>query len=458
MSESTRAQSPGRLLGPHSIEAEESVLGSALINPETISTLAEFLKPEDFFELKHRWIWDAILATYNRNEAVDNLTIVEELRKRNQLDDTGGSAYVTYLINNTPTFIHAETYGHIVERAAVRRRLMDAAGTIAQLAREDNAELSDVISKAESTLFGVTDPRLRKEMVTMAQAVQEYFNRIEGLYVNPDEQLGLPSGFSDLDQLLGGIQKSDLVIVAARPGVGKTSFLLSVAMNAARKVNARIGIFSLEMGREQLVQRFYAIETGINSQRLRLGKLEPHEWGRFVEATGRLDNLQLFIDDTPGISVQQMMARCRRLYREYGLDMVLVDYLQLMTSGQQANRQENRVQEISFISRGLKQIAREMNVPVIAAAQLSRAVEQRTDKRPQLSDLRESGSIEQDADVVIFLYRDELYDPNTERPNQADVIVAKHRNGPTGVISLYFRKELTQFVDMVKSNINLANY
>jgi replicative DNA helicase len=444
-------------LGPHSIEAEECVLGSVLINPEAISAVAEFLQPSDFFEVKHGWIWDAVLAVYARNEAVDNITVAEELRQRRQLEDIGGSSYITYLINNTPTFVHAETYGRLVERAAVRRRLMEAAGAIAQLAREESAELHEVISKAESTLFGVTDSRLRKEMVPMAQAVREYFDRIERLYINPEEQLGVPSGFSALDELLGGLQKSDLVIVAARPGVGKTSFLLSLAMNAARKANARIGVFSLEMGREQLIQRFFAIETGINSQRLRLGKLEAHEWDRFVEATGRLDNLGLYIDDTPGISVQTVRARCRRLYREQGLDMVIVDYLQLMSSGI-TSRQDNRVQEISFISRGLKEIARELNVPVLAAAQLSRAVEQRSDKRPQLSDLRESGSIEQDADVVIFLYRDELYDPNTERPNQADVIVAKHRNGPTGMITLYFRKELTQFVDMMKSSINLSNY
>jgi replicative DNA helicase len=255
--------------------------------------------------------------------------------------------------------------------------------------------------------------------------------------------------------LLGGFQKSDLCIVAARPGVGKTSFLLGVALNAAR-AGARVAIFSLEMSHEQLIQRLYAVESGINSTRLRTGKLEPHEWDLFVEVTGRLDHLSIFIDDSPGIAVQQMRARCRRLYRENGLDMIIVDYLQLMSAGQ--TRIENRVQEISTISRGLKELARELNVPVIAAAQLSRAVEQRSDKRPILSDLRESGSIEQDSDIVMFLYRDELYNENTERPNQADVIVAKHRNGPTGIVSLYFRKELTQFVDMVKSNVNLSDY
>lgn len=408
-------------LGPISIEAEEAVLGSMLVNPEVISSLEDFLQGRDFWEKKHEWIWEAILAVHHRGDNVDYLTVVEELRSRRQLEDAGGATYITYLINNTPSHIYAETYGRIVERAALRRRLMDAAGAIAQMAREENAEVQDIISKAEATLFGVTDQRLRKEVIPMSQAVREFYERVEYQYIHPDERLGVPTGYADLDNLLGGLQKSDLIIVAARPGMGKTSFLLSVALNAARKGSTRVAIFSLEMGREQLMQRFYAIDTGINSQKLRLGKLAEDEFSRVVEATGRLSKLRMFIDDTPGISVQQMRARCRRLYREHGIDLVVVDYLQLMSSGQ-VTRQDNRVQEVSAISRGLKELARELNIPVLAAAQLSRAVEQRKEKVPQLSDLRESGCLA--GDTLVYLPESGQYVPIQNLKQQAGFRVA----------------------------------
>jgi replicative DNA helicase len=417
--------------------------------------VAAFLEKDDFFILRHGMVWEAIRAVHERGESIDNLTVTEELRLRKQLDQVGGPAFITYLMNNTPTHIHAETYGHMVERAATRRRLLKAAQEVAKAAIQEDADIDEVVNRSEAALFGVTERRLKREVVPMSYAVRQYFERLEHLYAHRDEPLGLPSGFTDLDRLLGGMQKSDLIIVAARPGVGKTSFLLSVAMNAARSVKARVAIFSMEMSQEQLVQRFFAAETGINSQKLRLGNLDEHEWERSIEATSRLFPVPIYIDDTPALNVSQIRTKCRRLYREFGLDMILVDYLQLMNSGV---RSENRVQEISVISRGLKELARELNVPVMSAAQLSRAVEQRGDKRPQLSYLRESGSIEQDADIVIFLYRDELYNENTDRPNQADIIVAKHRNGPTGVITLYFQKDLTQFRNMQKSNINLSSY
>ncbi|HRE48142.1 MAG TPA: replicative DNA helicase [Aggregatilineales bacterium] len=445
-------------LGPHSIEAEEAILGAMLINAEGLANIADFLKPDDFFELKHQWVWEGMIALQQRGEVVDYLTVTAELRSKDKLDQIGGASFLTYLLNSTPTHLYAEAYARLVERAAIRRRLVGAAGEIANLARDDSAELQDVIAKAETALFRVTDDRLRKEMVPMSQAVSEYFERIEYLYNTPDAQLGVPCGFTDVDRMLGGLQKSDLLVVAARPGVGKTSFLLSIALNVARRAHVPVAIFTLEMGREQLLQRFYSIETGINSQRMRIGNLEPHEWDRFMEATSRLDGLPMFIDDTPGISIQQMRARCRRLHRENGLGLIIVDYLQLMSAGGAAGREQNRVLEVGALSRGLKEMARELNVPVVTASQLSRSVEQRSDKRPQLSDLRESGSIEQDSDIVMFLYRDELYNENTDRPNQADVIVAKHRNGPTGTVSLFFRKELTQFVDMVKQNTNLSDY
>jgi replicative DNA helicase len=441
--------------GPHSIEAEEAVIGAVLIYPEALLELSSLVQPDDFYELKHRWIWEAILALSERNDAIDLLTLTEELRHRQKLEDVGGAVYVAQLANNTPTYLYAETYAQVVQRAAVRRRLMEAAGKIADLARDEGRELQEAISAAEVALFAVTDQTLRQEIIPIEQAVNDYYRRIEELFLSQQEILGVPTRFGALDKMLGGLQKSDLIIVAARPGVGKTSFLLSLTLNAARFANARTAFFSLEMGNEQLVQRLYSSETGINSQRLRDGKLEDHEWDRFTEATSRLNKLPIFIDDTPGISVQQVRARCRRLKKEGGLDLVIVDYLQLLTSGV-ARMDANRVQEISYISRSLKEMARELKVPVLAAAQLSRAVEQRADKRPQLSDLRESGSIEQDSDIVIFLYRDELYNQNTEYPNQAEVIVSKHRNGPTGTIKLYFRKDLTQFVDIEINQSSVA--
>jgi len=290
--------------------------------------------------------------------------------------------------------------------------------------------------------------------VTMSDALSAYYNRIEHLMLERGGTVGVPSGFRDLDQLLGGFQRSDLLVFAGRPGMGKTSFLLTVALNAAR-AGARIAIFTMEMGVEQIVQRIVAMESGIDVQALRLGRLSPTDQMRFTEVIGRLSSLPIFIDDTPALSPLDIRTKARRLAHEFGLDMIMVDYMQLMNAGK--GYENNRVQEISYISRSLKELARELNVPLISAAQLSRAVEQRNDKRPVLSDLRESGSIEQDADIVMFLYRDEVYNEATEYPNQADVIVAKHRNGPTDTISLYFEKRLTKFMDASVQRVNLSD-
>lgn len=442
-------------MAPHSVEAEEAVLGSVLLNSDSLFEVASFLQPDDFFIVRNSWVWEAIMRLQERNEQIDYVTVVEELRQQERLDDIGGAAYITYLINHTPSSIYAEAYGRIVERAAIRRRLLAAASEIAQLAHEESADINEVIDRSEASLFAVTERRLRKELVPINIAISDYYDRIEHLYEHRGEPLGVPSGFVDLDRLLGGLQKSDLIIVAGRPGMGKTSWLLSVALNAAR-ARARVAIFSMEMSNEQIVQRLVSSETGISTQNLRLGKLDDREWTLFVEATGNLSNVRIFLDDTPAQSPIQMRTKCRRLYAEHGLDLIMVDYLQLMNSG--SGRVENRVQEISFISRQLKQIARELNVPVLAAAQLSRAVEQRQDKRPQLSDLRESGSIEQDADVVMFIYREDAYNENTEKVNQADILVSKHRNGPTGVVTLYFRKELTQFSNLNRTGVDLAGF
>lgn len=444
-------------IGPNAVESEEALLGSLLIAPDVLPQVSGIVQPDDFFELRHEWIYKAILTLAERIDHIDLITVGEELRRHDQLEDSGGTLYLAQLANTTPTYLYAETYATNIRNAAIRRRLLEAAGTIADLARNEGANLQEeVFAEAERVLFTVTG-ETRQDIVPISVAVQEFYKHVEEIASNPNHMLGVPSGFRDLDNMLSGLQKSDLIIVAARPGVGKTSFMLSVALHAAKKANARIAIFSLEMGREQLVQRLYSIETKINSHRLRQGQLEEYEWDLFNEATTRLDALPIYIDDTPGITIQQMRARCRRLAKEVGLDMIVVDYLQLLTAG--VGRSEtNRVQEISYISRSMKEIARELKVPLLSAAQLSRAVEQRADKRPMLSDLRESGSIEQDSDVVMFLYRDEMYNQATEKPNQAEVIVAKHRNGPTGKIELFFRKELTQFLDLEKRNVDLSDY
>lgn len=428
---------------PQNVEAEEAVLGSLLIDPEALFRVAPFLKANDFYIQKNAWIYEAILALHERREPIDFVTICDELERREQLKEIGGAAYITQLINAVPSAIHVESYGHIVEQAAIRRRLINAASQIAQLAYQEAEEIDLTVDQAEQVLFSVSQRRITRDLTPIQEVIRSYYDRIEYLYAHQGEPLGVPTGYVDIDRMLGGLQRSDFIIIAARPSVGKTSLCLSIARNAAR-YGQHVAVFSLEMSKEQIVQRIVSAETGIDTQRLRMGNLHDNEWPLFVEATGKLADLPIYIDDTPAISVLQLRTKARRLHSEHGLDLIFVDYLQLMSGDVHS---ENRVQEVSYISRSLKAIARELDVPVVAASQLSRAVEQRTDKRPILADLRESGSLEQDADIVMFIYRDELYHPDTERPNIADVIIAKHRNGPTGNIQLFFRKRLAQFLD-----------
>jgi replicative DNA helicase len=397
-----------------------------------------------------------MLRLLERSEAIDNLTVIEELRNQERLEDAGGSPYITYLLNNTPTSLYPEVYGRIIERASVRRRMLEAASEIAQLANAQDKDLPEVVDRAEAALFAVTERRLRKEITRMDEAVSTYYDRIEDLLRDRDQQLGVPTGFIDLDKMLGGFQKSDLIILAARPGMGKTSLGLNVARNAAGR-GARVAVFSLEMSTEQLIQRFISSESGIDSQQLRLGELDERQWRLFMEAADSLSKLPVFLDDTVALTPIQLRTKCRRIKHEYDINLVIVDYLQLM-NGRQGERNQNREQEISYISQSLKELARELNIPVLALAQLNRAVEQRADKRPLLSDLRESGSIEQNSDVVMFIYRDDVYNETTEKPNQAELIVAKHRNGPTGTVSLYFDKRLTQFRDLLKTSVDLSAF
>ena len=440
MAESSRIER----LPPQNVDAEEAILGALLIDPDAIIRVATFLNPEDFYREKHGWIYDTALTLHDRREPIDLLTVCDELERRDQLDEVGGPAFITALVNAVPTSIHAEHYARIVERTGTRRRLIEAAGQIAALAYQEADDVDEVVDRAEQVLFGVSERRISRELVPIKQVLSAYYDRIEYLTRHRGELIGIPTGFERIDKLLGGLQRSDMVILAARPSVGKTSLALGFAHNAAKKHGQRVAFFSLEMSNEQVVQRIISAETGINAQRLRRGEIEKDEWGRFMKAASDLAETYFYIDDTPGASALELRTKARRLHAEVGIDLIVVDYLQLMRGD---FRSENRVQEISSISRALKALARELNVPVLALSQLSRSVESRTDKRPILSDLRESGALEQDADVVMFIYRDEMYNENTEWPNIADIIVAKHRNGPTGTVQLYFRKELAQFLE-----------
>jgi replicative DNA helicase len=442
----------GPQIVPQSREAEEAVVGSILINPEAYYDVAEFLQGDDFYIHRHRWIWDAFARLQQSRTPIDSLTVIEELDQQGQLIEIGGAAYITSLINSVPSSLHAIAYARIVEETAVRRRMLEAANKIAKLAYEEETGLDAVMDDAEKAVFGVSERRMTRDLEPIRQVLSEYYDRVGDLAARDEEIRGVPTGFIDLDNLLGGLQPSDLLIVAGRPGMGKTGFALSIAKNAAQLHKKHVAIFSLEMANDQLVQRLIAQETGIDSQRLRTGKLEESEWPVFTHAIEVLSDTQVFLDDTPGITPLQLRTKCRRLHLEFGLDLVIVDYLQLMSSD---NRTENRVQEVSFISRQMKILARELNVPVLAAAQLSRAVEQRADKRPVLSDLRESGSLEQDADIVMFIYRPEMYEDDPAKQNVAEVIVSKHRNGPTGNVQLIFRKNLAKFENAATRLVNL---
>ena len=433
-------------LPPQNMEAEQSILGSLLIDPDAIIKVASFLRAEDFYRETHQSIYRAILALHERHQPADFVTVIDELERREQVELIGGPAYLTSLISMVPTSVHVEHYARITERTALMRRLIEAAGQIAALAYEDREQVDEVIDQAEHILFEVSHRRVSRSLVPIGEIIKEYYDRIEFLVDHQDESLGVPTGFNDLDHLLGGLQPSDLIIIAARPGVGKTSLAVSIACNAALKNNSVVAMFTLEMSGEQLVQRMISSHTGIEAQRLRLGRIEDLEWGQFTHMAGVLSETAIFIDDTPSPSPMEIRTKARRLAAEYDLDLIIVDYLQLMQGGDR--RSENRVQEISYISRALKGLARELGVPVLALSQLSRAVESRDDKKPRLSDLRDSGAIEQDADIVMFIYRDEMYDEDTERVNLADIIIAKHRNGPTGEITLQFDAAHTRFGDL----------
>jgi len=433
---------------PQNIEAECGVLGSIIIDPEAIVQVADFLHSDDFYRDAHRTIYEVILQLYEQREPADFITICDELERRNKLEEVGGASYITSLINQVPTSGNVEYYGRIVERTSILRRLIHAAGQIAAIAYEEG-DADVALDRAEQLIFNISQRHARTDFTLLRDILSEYMNKLDQLHERRGTIVGVPTGFTDLDRLTGGLQRSDLIILAARPAIGKTSLALSLAHNSTVKYQHSVAIFSLEMSKEQLVQRLLSMDAGVDQQRLRTGWIEDDEWDRIIYAMGTLSEANIWIDDTPGITTVEMRSKARRLQAEHGIDLIIVDYLQLMQSVLgSGKRNENRVQEISEVSRNLKALARELNLPVLALAQLSRAVETRQSKVPQLSDLRESGSLEQDADIVMFIYRDDIYNPESERKNIADIIVAKHRNGPIGEVSLYFQASQTRFRDL----------
>ncbi len=445
--------SPAPQVVPHSREAEEALVGAILINPEAYYDVAQFLQADDFYIHRHRWIWEAFTRLHERRVPIDFLTVTEELDERGHWAEVGGPAYLTALINSVPTSLHAEAYGRIIEQTGIRRKMLDAANQIAKLAYQEEKSIDGVMDDAEKAVFSVSERRLTRDLQSIQQVLSDYYDRVDQLSQRDEEIFGVPTGFIDLDRLLGGLQPSDFIIIAGRPGTGKTAFMLSAAKNAAQIHKKHVAIFSLEMSNEQLVQRLISQETGIDTHHLRTGKLTEEEWPVFAHAIEVLSDTRIFLDDTPSLTPMQLRAKCRRLHLEFQLDLVLVDYIQLMSSG---DRIENRVQEVSYISRNLKVLARELNVPVLAAAQLSRAVEQRTDKEPQLSDLRESGSLEQDADIVMFIHRPEMYEKDTLKQNIAQIKIAKHRNGPVGTVEMVFRSNLAKFENAATRRVDLS--
>lgn len=432
---------------PQSLEAEQAVLGGMMIEREAISKVAEFLRPEDFYREAHRLIFGAMQELFNKNEPVDLVTVTEFLRKADKLESAGGIAYITSLANSVPTAANITYHGKIVEEKSLLRQLINSATNIAGMGYEASEEVANILDKAEKMILEVSGRKIGGDFTPIKSIIFDAFGKIEQLYASKGGITGLASGFKDLDRLTSGLQASDLILIAARPSMGKTAFTLNIATNVAVREQKAVAFFSLEMSKEQLVQRMLCSEASIDSQRLRIGELEDRDWSKLISAADRLSSAPIFIDDTPGITVMEMRSKARRLKIEHDLKLIIIDYLQLM-QGSGGKGGENRQQEISEISRSLKALAREINVPVIALSQLSRSVESRQVKKPMLSDLRESGSLEQDADIVAFLYREDYYNPDTENKNITEVIIAKHRNGPVDTVQLFFHKQFTKFIDL----------
>lgn len=426
---------------PQNSEAEASLLGAILIDSDALVKIADTISADDFYEDRHRRIYEAISKLYEQHSPIDVLTLSDQLRATGFLEAVGGSGYLTELTNFVPTAAHVEQYAMIVAQKALRRRLIKASQDIVGLGFDEGKDLQELIEEAETKLFDVSQQHVQQDISSMEDILAESFERLDELHKDKGRLRGVPTGYKDLDAKLAGLQKSDLFIIAARPSMGKTAFVLNLAHNVAVTSEQPVLIFSLEMGKEQLVDRMLARESGVDAWALRTGNLSDQDFEKIGHAMGTLSEAKIYIDDTPGITVSELRTKARREAHQRPLGLIIVDYLQLMSGGSRFGGDANRVQEISEISRGLKGVARELNVPVLALSQLSRSVESRTPPHPQLSDLRESGSIEQDADVVAFLYREDYYNPETDRKNIMDIMIKKHRNGPVGNVELYFDRE-----------------
>ncbi|ACL74470.1 replicative DNA helicase [Ruminiclostridium cellulolyticum] len=433
---------------PQSLEAEQSVLGSMLIDKEVVPVVMEVLKSEDFYRPDHKEIYDVIIELFDRAQPIDLITVSERLKLHGKLELVGGLEYLTNIATEVPTTANVKHYAKIVEEKALLRKLIKASSDIVDLGYNASEEVTYILDRAEQNIFDILQKRSSQGFVPIKDVLVDTFNKLEELYNSSGNITGIPTGFTDLDFKTSGLHNSDLILIAARPAMGKTAFALNLAQNAAVHSNVPVAVFSLEMSREQLVNRMLCSEAMVDSNRMKTGKLEDNDWQKVAKALGPLSEAPIFIDDTPGVSITEIRAKCRRLKLEHNLGLVIIDYLQLMQGSR--SKSENRQQEISEISRSLKILAKEINVPVITLSQLSRAPEARTDHRPILSDLRESGAIEQDADIVMFLYRDDYYNPETEKKNIAEVILAKHRNGSTGTVELVWLGQYTKFANLEK--------
>lgn len=435
---------------PQNLEAEQAVIGAILLQAEALITAMERVRSEDFYSGPHRQIYEAMVEIAENNQPVDLVTLTAHLQDQHLLEEIGGVSYLAKLANAVPTAANVDYYAQIVEEKSMLRRLIRTATNIVSDGYANSEDVGVLLGDAEKKILEISNRRSGSGFISIRDVLMEVFEKVEQLYADKGGTTGIPSGFTDLDRMTAGFQRSDLIIVAARPSVGKTAFALNIAQNVGVRARETVAIFSLEMSAAQLVQRMICAEANVDAQRMRTGHLEGDDWEKLTMAIGSLSEAQIFIDDTPGITVAEIRAKCRRLKKEKGLGMILIDYLQLISGRGKAG--ENRQQEVSEISRTLKQIARELEVPVIALSQLSRGVEQRQDKRPMMSDLRESGSIEQDADIVSFLYRDDYYDKESEKKDIIEIIIAKQRNGPVGTVELVFLKKYNKFVSIDRAH------
>ncbi len=448
-----KASSSDLRLPPQNLDAEKSVLGSVLLDKDAIIQVGDILGSDDFYEDRNGIVFGAMLNLFDKRMPIDVVTLTNELEKKKQLKEIGGATYLTNLVNFVPTAAHAAKYAEIIKDKSVLRQLIHVANTITELGYQEQRNIDEILDESERELFSVSQKFFTQYFTPIKSILTDAFDRIDELHKQKGKLRGLSTGFRALDNILAGLQESDLIIIASRPSMGKTSLALNIAQYVAAHEKKSVGLFSLEQSKEQLVDRLLCCQAGVDAWKLRTGNLTEDDFPKIGYAMGILSEAPLFIDDSPMLNIMEIRTKARRLQAEHGLSLVVIDYMQLM-QGRKSSSDINRVQEISEISRGLKGLARELNVPVIALSQLSRAVEHRPNKRPMLADLRESGSIEQDADVVMFIYRDEYYDPETEKKNIAEILIKKHRNGPVGMLELYFHPEQTRFRTLEKKQVD----